>query len=308
MRPILTLTAFAAIACELNLGLPDVITESSPTTSTATDDASATTRVDESTTTDEPATTSTDETTTTTDSPSDPSGDSTSTNDDATASTTTDDTDDTTAGCSGTEPLSAICETPCDCESAACFSFGDDSLLWSVCGECDEDADCPGGGCNAASWLSLYASSCHDGAPGGTCESDAACQPGLRCGVMIEIPDLVTHQTCNACLSDADCAGDTLCSPTYDIAHAGGYRSCVAPGSLPLGASCDPQSNGAAACASGICSAVDAFGELGGPGGFEVGVCSECVLNDCTYPEVCSGPSLDTRTLELVPATCISKV
>lgn len=309
MRPTaFTLSATTALACELSFGLPDV-----STTSAANDGTSVTTEHDATSaaggpTADDP-TTMPGDTTSTTVEPQD-SGESTSTSasDAQTASDTSGDADNSTTGCSGTESDGAICQAPCDCASGACFSFGDDSLLWSTCGECDGDADCPGGGCNAASWLSLYPSSCHDGALGGSCESDTACDPGLSCALMVEIAGQVTHRTCSACLSDADCADDTLCSPTYDVASAGGFRSCVAPGSLPLGASCDPFSNGASACASGICSTVDILSELAGPPGFVVGVCSECVLNDCIYPQVCSGASLDTRTLALVAATCISKV
>jgi hypothetical protein len=58
-------------------------------------------------------------------------------------------------------------------------------------------------------------------------------------------------RSCSECSSDADC-GAKLCNPTFILSSQSGYRSCVDPGGVALGAACNKD----ATCTSGICAEV----------------------------------------------------
>lgn len=291
-------------ACELTLGLPDEITTSAvsgastgDTVSPSSTDASS---ADAASSADGDSSSG---------GPSSPTSNAGDVSSDGSSSAT-----DTAGGCVGDLPDGEFCEDRCACSSSACFRFPEGSLLHGVCGGCESDQDCRSGGCSLPSWLwpgpdgTWTPPSCNTGELGETCQSDAACQAGLVCVEMFDIVGLFAHSTCSECSDDADCDAGSICSPTYDVLATGGYRSCVAAGTLPVGASCDPFGNGASACASGICSWVDVASEVAvAVSGFDIGVCGECVLNDCVYPLDCSGPQVDPNTLEVIPATCIPK-
>jgi hypothetical protein len=184
-----------------------------------------------------------------------------------------------------------------DCRSGRCWwFFVTQPEAGGVCSECLVDADCSDGGCTPLTLCTVdpcdqnpddYAR-CNQGELGAGCQSDEVCQQGLSCVPFYAVPDLVPHITCSACEADADC-GSELCVPTYLAPGlAGGYRSCVAPASVPLGAGCDPGGSGDAACASGICETVTLIE------GVTAGVCSQCRgPRDCPRDETCRPGSFD---------------
>ncbi|RMG96717.1 MAG: hypothetical protein D6705_10585 [Deltaproteobacteria bacterium] len=146
------------------------------------------------------------------------------------------------------------------------------------CAECNEDADCPNGGCQADPVAGE--AFCTDGGLGTMCQSDAACTGDLVCGELFDAKGFVEASYCGYCKSDADCPAGRICAPHYEEGGVGGYNTCVDPGTVPNDQGCPVDGNGQgndAACASGICSVADAFGL-----GIYVGACGECTTNaDC---------------------------
>jgi hypothetical protein len=196
------------------------------------------------------------------------------------------------------QPDGSSCNQPCECNSDSCFVVG---ILGGLCGECDEDADCPNGGCSPPEPVLQppLGAVCNDGSLGGGCQTDAACQEPLVCAVVLDVPGVITTSTCGECELDDDCGTD-LCSPEYAFPSLGGSWQCVAPGSEPIGSGCAFDGSGDQSCASGMCAEADVMGL------FSVGVCSECeVDDDCTMAnQICQPAGVDLDA-GLIPATCV---
>lgn len=191
------------------------------------------------------------------------------------------------------------CTEQCECMSEKCFYVPG---LGGSCGECESDADCPGGGCSIPNPLAMppQGSVCNMGEAGGGCETDDVCQEGLFCGTLLDVPGILTLSTCGECLTDADCT-DQLCSPTIDVANFTGQKLCVDQGSVANGQACDLEGTGNMACLSGLCATVDIMGIA------QVGVCGDCDVDaDCDMAagEVCMAAEIDTTTGEVTPPTC----
>jgi len=196
------------------------------------------------------------------------------------------------------QPNGSTCMDNAECESGFCFYI---QILGGICGECLSDADCDGGGCSLPNPISMppVGAVCNDGGAGEGCMSDAVCQDGLSCAVILDVPGILTAQTCSECLTDADCADGMLCSPTYDVLTISGQKVCVEPGTVVNGEGCDFMGTGDDACMSGICAVTDIMGLL------MVGVCGECEVDaDCTAPDVCLPASVDTMTGVVTPNLC----
>lgn len=193
----------------------------------------------------------------------------------------------------------AACTEACECTSEKCFFV---PAIGGNCGECESDADCTDGGCTIPNPLAMppVGSVCNTGEAGGGCETDEACDEGLLCGTLLEVPGIFTLSTCGVCLTDADC-GEQLCSPTIDVANFSGQKLCVDPGMVENGQACDLMGSGNMACNSGICTPVDVIM------GVQVGVCGDCAVDaDCDMAagEVCLSADIDTTTGEVTPPTC----
>jgi len=190
-------------------------------------------------------------------------------------------------------PNGSQCSSDEECESNQCFVAG---VLGGICGECNEDADCVGGGCTPANPITSAPPVCNDGELADGCESTAACMPGLECASILSVPGILDANTCSECLDDTDCPGQT-CQPSYDVPGLTGVLVCVDLGSLADGDGCD-LATGAAACSSGTCAAAD-FMML-----FELGVCSECQVDADCPGGTCQGPEIDLVE-GLIAGTCI---
>ena len=99
-------------------------------------------------------------------------------------------------------------------------------------------------------------------------------------------------ETCNVCLTAADCAMGLLCAPVIDpgamMMGVSGKRDCVAPGSVADDAMCPDDDTGDAACMSGHCGAVDVMGFL------TLHLCGACEADaDCGPGEVCQPAAFD---------------
>ena len=188
------------------------------------------------------------------------------------------------------------CESDAACEPGVCFHI---PVLGAVCGECTEDADCPCGGCTIPSPISGHerGAVCNTGALGDGCQSSSVCQGSLTCAHVFEIPGIVVLQTCSECDDDSGCSGGQLCSPSIAVWELSGVKQCVAPGSLPLGATCDHLGSGDQACASGRCAVATAGGAL------DLGVCSECD-DDAQCTVWCEEPYVDLDGV-VVPGHCL---
>ena len=162
-----------------------------------------------------------------------------------------------------------------DCMSGHCYVLG---ILGGICGECGEDSDCLFGGCTLPNPLARppEPSRCNVGELGAGCENDVACSDELQCAVVLDVPGVLLAATCSECESDSDCEDGQLCGLGIDITELSGLRGCVTTRSVPNNSTCDLQTSGDLACASGICAATEVQGV------FEVGVCGECETNaDC---------------------------
>ena len=200
------------------------------------------------------------------------------------ATMTTDPTDPSDT--SGDAPNGSPCGDDAECESSHCF----DSPLGSICGECELDSDCPGGGCTPPNVFvdPPTGSFCNAGDYADGCMSDDACEPSLQCALVVDIPGISMVSTCSECEVDGDCDGGLVCAP--DIAVIGnltGVKRCVVEASLVNGQSCDFATSGDVSCASGHCAIADVMGLV------LFGVCSECEADDECAGQVCEPPLVD---------------
>jgi hypothetical protein len=198
-------------------------------------------------------------------------------------------------------PPAAMCGTDPECspEQVCVFVV---PLLTGLCGECETDADCPGGGCTMADPIHMRGSFCNTGKPGAGCDTNAACNNECNnlCSSVIDLPQFnYTIKTCGVCQSSADCAAGELCRTEFDLSIFSGINVCTPAGSLQNGEFCDIFLDGAAACESGICSPA-------AKGIFTFGVCSECRLaQDCMMGQDCSPAVYDEVGGTVSPAKCI---
>lgn len=225
-----------------------------------------------------------------------------------TTSETTDPTTITTTSTTGApcddvpaQPLDAPCIDPsgCGCASGRCFVV---PALGGLCGECLSDADCPGGGCTAPNPVAGVGARCNDGTPADGCMSDAACKTAIapHCGVVLEVPGIITVATCGECETSADCGpGEPICTPVYDLPDFTGVLVCKAPGSVANDQGCSLAPDGAQACASGTCAVSDVMGL------FELGICSECDTDeDCAPGQICTPALVDLNAGVLIGSVC----
>lgn len=167
-------------------------------------------------------------------------------------------------------PDGSACTTDAECISNNCWLM---PFFGGFCGQCNEDADCDGGGCTPPNPFDELGPYCNMGELGGGCESDSVCVDGLSCGNALDLMGLIQINSCGECLSDADCNGQ-ICAPLVVLEEFTGYNACIEPSSLPFNAYCSLNGNGIEACASGICSVVDIMGLA------EIGACGECIVDD----------------------------
>ncbi len=218
--------------------------------------------------------------------------------------TMTDPSDSGSTGAPPTDvPNGGACMSDEACESGNCF----ETPIISLCGECDEDADCAGGGCSIPNPLTMAPSVCNMGELGGGCETTDVCEEGLVCALILSVDAIMlTASTCSECETDADCDAVTpgsLCSPTYNVADISGYKSCVMPGTVANGLGCDFMGSGNDACESGLCTPADAAGFV------ELGICSDCGTDGmgnevmCMGQDVCT-PAEVSLSEGLLPGTC----
>ena len=52
---------------------------------------------------------------------------------------------------------------------------------------------------------------CNDGSEGAGCETDAACQGGLTCELVLNLGGFLEIQSCSECASDSDCPVPLVC-------------------------------------------------------------------------------------------------
>ena len=93
-------------------------------------------------------------------------------------------------------PDGASCTSAGECLSGNCYLV---PFLGGYCGECNEDADCPDGGCTPPNPFDNGGSTCNMGEAGGGCESDEVCMDGLSCGTVLDLLGLITISTCGEC-------------------------------------------------------------------------------------------------------------
>ena len=204
----------------------------------------------------------------------------------------------TTELISDTFPPSGQCMSNEECESGMCFLAG---ILGGICSECLSDADCRWG-CTMPNPLTSppTGAMCSDGTIGGGCETDGACMDPLLCGLIVDVPGVLSVRTCGECLVDADCSDGQVCSPDVRIHEIAGERECVDPGSKANGESCNLEGTGAE-CTSTHCAHADIMGLV------EIGVCSECnnvTGEGCDDGLSCEPPIVDLDgTME--PGTCV---
>ena len=105
------------------------------------------------------------------------------TTDPTTAEVTTDPT-------GGGLPDGSTCNSGDECISGECFVI---QILGGICGQCDEDTDCDGGGCTLPNPLGQppVGSVCNDGSYGDGCETDDVCADELMCAVVIDVPGIL---------------------------------------------------------------------------------------------------------------------
>ena len=183
-------------------------------------------------------------------------------------------------------PNGSQCTGDAECESGVCNQpfpgFG-------ICSDCRSDDECQSSGdgvnctLNDSGW---YA--CSAGNLGEQCESDAGCSDGLTCEEIVNFGGFIQITACSNCGDTSECDADNICAPVVmmDGFNLGGYRDCVAPGSVPNDSLCDDNAEGDLACA-GLCAPVDT--------GFAgtIGVCGDCEDDgDCAAGETCAPGSL----------------
>lgn len=250
----------------------------------ATDTGSSTTGGAESSTTEpEVPTTSAPSTDPTVPPTTDPSTDPTSTTDNSAGFITTNTTGDTGGE---PQPNGASCTEDDECESGNCYYVA--IAMQGICAECNEDQDCVDAGTGISCSVNPLAMSaeCAPGEPGDSCMSAAACQEGLFCEPVIDVPiPGVFPDSCGECAESSDCAnmGD-ICSPELDIMTFSGSNKCVAPGSVQNDQLCpEDEVEGDAACESGHCTDTDIMGIV------TLHVCGECETDaDCDPGQTCT--------------------
>lgn len=143
----------------------------------------------------------------------------------------------TTPAVAVSRPDGAFCAADADCASGQCYEWPGE---WKdVCGGCDADDDCPGGGlCTvggpAPGWLAVPSACLPPGAHanGLRCLRDAECASGL-----------CVAGVCGECREAADCGG-AACLPATAVAPARCDRGRGAGATCFTGGDCD----------SGVCS------------------------------------------------------
>ena len=136
-----------------------------------------------------------------------------------------------------------------------------------------------------------------DGSLGGCCDVDHPCAAALLCGPLFGDGALF-GETCNNCLTDAECADGKLCAPVLEAddmagmtAAPSGQRDCVAPMSVADDAMCPEGASGDLACMSGHCAEVDIMGVV------IVYLCGACEVDtDCAEGKKCETPPFDMAT------------
>jgi hypothetical protein len=172
--------------------------------------------------------------------------------------------------------LGAMCDSDDQCKSGNCYS--NPLAGGGVCSECNEDQDCVDAmtGISCSFGMSGWAV-CEDGSLGDQCMSQDACQDGLFCDALINIPiPGVIPDFCGECKTSADCNGQ-ICTPEIDPMTFTGAKKCVDKGSVPNDSLCpvgEPDANDA--CMSGHCSVATVMAIV------MVGLCGECETDaDC---------------------------
>lgn len=197
-------------------------------------------------------------------------------------------------------------ESGCGCASGKCFLI---PILGGWCGECLGDADCSPGGCTIPNPLSDVGSRCNKGQPGAGCESDAVCSDSKypRCGVVLQVENIVTVATCGACMSNLDCPPMARnCTPIYDLPNLTGVFDCLPDNVIPNGGGCNLADNGQGqpvgdeVCASGRCGTATWMGLV------KIGICGECNSNaDCPVnAPSCQNAKVDSDGVSM-PASCV---
>lgn len=217
-----------------------------------------------------------------------------------TNTTTTSTTDDPTmCGDPLDQPQDATCldTSGCGCASGACFVYpGGQFGGW--CGECLVDADCPIGGCTLPLPSKNLGAVCNEGRAGDGCMSDAVCNDPAypKCGVLYDVPNILTIGACSQCASAVDCPEvEPHCAPDYALETLSGLRSCVGAATRANDKGCD--SDGA--CASGFCGQANVLGIL------LLGVCGECLVDtDCPMGATCVPAMVDLNTSVITGAKC----
>jgi hypothetical protein len=193
-------------------------------------------------------------------------------------------------------PDGSMCNSGFDCASGECYVIG---VLGGICGQCDEDSDCEGGGCSLPNPLASppTPSVCNDGTYGDGCETDEVCAD-LLCGLVIDVPGIVQVSTCGECESQSDCGDGFTCEPDIAVAALAGVKRCVANDTLANGQTCDYVENGDEACGSGFCAPADIMGIL------QIGVCSACEVDADCPSGTCAPPQIDVSTGVPTPGAC----
>ena len=205
------------------------------------------------------------------------------------------------------QPINSECTDPsgCGCDTGKCFVV---PALGGFCGECLVDADCKEGGCSVPNPIAGVGATCNMGGPGDGCMDDAVCTDpaNATCGVLLDVPGIITVATCGQCQVNADCTDPALpnCTPTYDVANFKGKLDCIADSSLENNSGCSLEDDGGnpagnKACKSGFCGEASVMGLL------KLGICGECNSDmDCPMGQTCSDPMVDLNSGTLIGSVC----
>jgi hypothetical protein len=210
--------------------------------------------------------------------------------------TTTESTTETTETTGGDLPNGSSCTSDGECLSGNCYVV---PFLGGQCGECNEDADCPAGGCTPPNPFEANGSVCNMGELGGGCETTDVCMEGLVCGNVLDLLGLIQINTCGNCEDDAACSDGQICAPVVSVMDFSGINDCIDPNSLPQDSFCNLMGNGNEACESGICSTIDIMGLA------QVGACGACNEDaDCMGGQTCTAGEFVLDSGTLVGSTC----
>lgn len=209
------------------------------------------------------------------------------------------------------QPINSSCTDPsgCGCDTEKCFVV---PALGGFCGECLTDEDCAavtGGGCSVPNPIAGIGATCNMGGAGEGCMSDAVCVDPANgtCGVLLQVPGIITVATCGQCQVNADCTDPALanCTPTYIVEDFKGKLDCVADASVENNFGCsleqiDGAPAGNKACKSGFCGEASVMGLL------KLGICGECNSDmDCPMGMQCTDPQVDLESGALVGSVCM---